>query len=126
MAAIISSLGGLGALYGLFGAFIYAGPRFVLALAGTSEQPGRPLICFMDFVVCLVVGLLAAAMFGAVLDTVTLTIFHLKANNAVCGVIGLFANRIAPMLVDKGSSALDSGVSVVARVLKALKGDDKS
>jgi hypothetical protein len=111
--------------WGLAGAFIYAGPRWVIALASRQETRVTAVICTMEMLVALGVGTAAAAAFGPLGSKVALTTLQVQDDNAVCALLGLFANRLAPMLVDKGSSALTSSAEVAERVLKALKGDQK-
>lgn len=112
-------------LWGLAGTFIYAGPRWVISLFGEPAGRAHTAHCTVELVVALTVGSLAAAAFGPAAATVVLTSLHLKDDNAVAAVIGLFANKLAPALVEKGSSALTSGSDIFNRVLKALKGDEK-
>lgn len=111
--------------WGLCGAFIYAGPRWVISLSTARDTKGSTILCTLEMFIALAVGPMAAAVFGELVNAVVLTTLHVKEDNAVYGLIGLFANRVAPEMVEKGSSALGSGVAIAARVLKALKGEEK-
>lgn len=111
--------------WGVAGAFIYAGPKWVICLSATRDRGHNPAICTMEMMVCLMVGTLAAGAFGPLIGQLALTTLHIKDENAICAVIGLFANRVAPDLVEKGASAFDGGATVVTRILKALKGNEK-
>lgn len=113
-------------LWGIAGATIYAAPRWVINLS--SPPAGRPVnsgLCTLEMFVAISVGCLAAGAFGRLIGALVLTTLHIRDDNATCALIGLLANRVAPMVVEKGSSALDSGATVVGRVLKALKGEEK-
>ena len=111
--------------WGLAGAFIYAGPKWVICLSATKDSAHNVAICTIEAVVSLAVGTLAAVVFSPLADQALLTTLHLRDDNAVCACIGLFANRLAPELVEKGAFAFSTGATVVGRVLKALKGDEK-
>ncbi len=110
------------AFWGFCGAFIYAAPRWVIGLVSTGDGKTHAGIASLELLVSLAVGAAAASAFGPLAAASALTALHFRDDNAVCAVIGLFANRAAPMLVDKGSNALTSGVETAARVLKALRG----
>lgn len=112
--------------WGLAGAFIYAGPKWVISLAGeASTSPRLFLISMLELVMALMVGTLAAGAFGPIASSVILTTLQLQDENAVAATIGLFANRLAPALVEKGASALAGSTDLLNRVLKALKGVEK-
>lgn len=125
MAVILSYLAAPAMFWGFCGAFIYAGPRWVISLSTVRELKNSIFICTLEMFMALVVGVFAAAAFSGAVESVALTTLHLKDDNAICAVIGLFANRYAPVLVESGTRALDSGATIVGRVLKALKGDEK-
>jgi hypothetical protein len=112
-------------LWGLAGAFIYAGPRWIIALSGKADSRSAITISTMEMLVALAVGTLAAGAFGPLGSKVLLTTLKVQDENAMATVIGLFANRLAPELVERGSSAFNGGVGVLDKVLKALKGDEK-
>jgi hypothetical protein len=112
-------------LFGFFGAFMYAAPRWVIKLSATDPPRMSALLCSVEMLIALLIGAMAGGMFGNLAGQLVLTTFHLKSDNAVCGLIGLFANRVAPDMVEKGSVAFNGGAALVGRVLKALKGDEK-
>lgn len=111
--------------WGLAGAFIYAGPRWAIDLASGGETRVSPILCTLKMLVALGVGCLSAAAFGPLAGKVALTMAGVTDDNAVSALIGLFANRLAPQLVDQGSKILTSSTEVAERVLKALKGNEK-
>jgi hypothetical protein len=101
--------------WGLGGAFIYAAPRWIAALVAARNNVGTVAICMLEFAVALAIGAIAAAAFGSlVLETL-----HLKDENAISAMIGLFANTVSPRLVEPVSTA------VANRVLLMLKGGEK-
>lgn len=110
--------------WGFCGAVIYACPRWVIRLSAPIEARPNATLCTLEMLISLAVGSLAAGAFGAAAEHVVLTTLHLREDNATCASIGLLANRVAPIVVEKGSSALDSGAAMLARVLKALKGEE--
>lgn len=112
-------------LWGLAGAFSYGGQKWIICMSAVRDPAHNPMICTMELAVTLVVGCIAAAAFGPLASHYILTTLHIKDDNAVCVVIGLFANRVAPDVVEKGASAFNGGASVVGRILRALRGDEK-
>lgn len=111
--------------WGLAGAFIYAGPKWVIALSSKEDTRVGPAICTMEMLVALGVGCAAAAAFGPLTSKVALTTLKVQDDNAICALLGLFANKLAPMLVERGSNMLTLSTDLAERVLKALKGDGK-
>jgi hypothetical protein len=96
------------ATWGLLGAFVYAGPRFVVCFDHCRENKDNPIGCFMDFAVCLAVGAICAEGALNLISAVT----HIQDKNAVSALIGLTANRAAPKLAETlalGADAIISG-----------------
>lgn len=111
--------------WGLAGAFIYAGPRWVIALASKGVERHNTLFCTLEFLVALLVGMAAAAAFGPLASKVALTTLEVKDDNAVSALIGLLMNPAGPKLIEVASGTLTKGAETVDRVLGALKGEDK-
>lgn len=105
------------AMWGIGGAFIYAGPRWVVALRGGALL----VLATLDLMICLGIGGIGAAGFAPVAETMLLTFVHVQDHNATCLVIGLFLNPFAPSIVEKGTGALDFGSGLALRVLKAIR-----
>jgi hypothetical protein len=105
--------------WGVCGAFIYAGPKWVVELISARENKASRLLIHLELAVSLMVGGIGAAAFGQV----ALTTLRLQDHNSVSALIGLFANRLAPAIVDKGSNVIENAAAIATRVFKALKGE---
>lgn len=104
-------------LWGLLGAFIYAGPRWVRCHV-TCRETGDPKIeCLLDFVVSLAVGSIAAGAFAPILLTWT----GLGDENALSALVGVFVNPVAPELTKRAPKMI---VNLLGTV-RGLKGDEK-
>lgn len=101
-------------VWGLGGAFLFAGPRWVRCWVGCRETGGFRLDCTIDFFVCLVVGAIAAEAFTPSL----LTKVGLAHQNGVCTLIGALANPVIPEITKRAPKLAE-------RILKALPGGDK-
>lgn len=101
------------AFWGAAGAFIYAGPRW---LACAYPAKGLAWRCTLEAAIAIAVGLVAAAAFARW----TLHLLHQAPGDlpAVAAMVGLLANRLAPMLVDGLSTAAAN--ALLARTQKLL------
>lgn len=85
--------------WGFLGAFIYAGPRLSACVFERRDNVDHPLTgCVWDFVVALLVGVIAAELFATWIQ------LFLKRDGqhelrAIAGLIGLLANPLAPEIV---------------------------
>ena len=104
-------------LWGLLGALIYAGPRWVACYISCRESGFSPLKCALDFIMSLAIGAVAAAAFSAFV----LTTLNWKDENAVSALIGLFVHTVAPELNKRAAGIIEA----VFGGLRAAKGDDK-
>ncbi len=85
------------ALWGLAGAFIYAGPRFVVAWTDPGRATrGNPLL---ELAMALCLGPIAASGFGQFVASVVHMV-HQPEQRALCVVLGMIANPVAPALVE--------------------------
>lgn len=104
-------------MWGLLGAFIYAGPRLVRCMV-TCRETGAPRVeCFIAFAMALCVGAAAGHIFAPVL----LTYLGWKDQNAVSALIGVFVNPAAPEFTKRIGKVFDAVLGGV----KAAKGDDE-
>ena len=85
--------------WGFLGAFVYAGPKLLACIFENAAAARHPIVfCILEFIVALVVGVLAAELFGPWI------IGFLKLDGqpslrAVAGLIGLLANPLSPEVV---------------------------
>lgn len=92
------------ALLGLLGAFMYASPRALVAVA-ESENSGQRVRHIAEFILALSFGPIAGAGFGPLLAGE----FHrtsLAELRAIAIVVGMVANRLAPEIVHLASDTL--------------------
>lgn len=110
LVAIAASAG----LWGFLGAFIYAGPQFATCVFASQETHAGWLKCGLEFVIALIIGVIGAEAFGALI----LEMLHRDGPSdlrAVATIIGLLANKVAPMIVAKLPDAL---MEMATRMLK--------
>ena len=108
------------ALWGLGGALVYGGPRWVLCVRVCRKECESAQGCHEDVVVNLMVGAIAGAAAGPyVAEILKQTEPH--QIRAVTAFIGLVANRAAPGLI-KLFSAKEALTSILQLALKALSG----
>lgn len=101
------------AVWGVLGAFIYAGPRWATCIITNRELGKRHAGCTLEFTVALVSGGIAAAAFSSA----TLAFSKVKDLNAISAMVGLLANPVVPVLVKRVSNLVGSAL--------AAKVDDK-
>jgi hypothetical protein len=93
------------ALWGLAGAFMYAGPKMSACVFSAKPDDGPPIRCVIDAIIALIIGALASAAFAQFAQG-----FFKRAEpgalSAIAAVIGLLANPLAPRLIAKLSSWL--------------------
>lgn len=106
-----AELAGSAALWGFLGAFMYAGPRTVVAIYAARERGLRWGGHAAEGLIALLVGTIAAEAFAPwIQDYLKRTSAHdLRALGVM---LGLVANRAAPTLVDL----------VAGKLMKRLKG----
>ncbi len=109
------------ALWGFGGALIYAAPRLSACLFSAADTAavghGK---CWFDFGSSLVIGTISAAAFAAPVAA-SLHVDHYL--NAVCALLGLTANRMAPMISSSISALVFNALN--GRLLGLLKGEEK-
>lgn len=115
MAELVDLVLAAPASWGFLGAFIYAGPRWL-----ACAWPARGLVgrCSLEAAISLAVGAIAAAAFARW----TLGFLHQQHGDlpAVAAMIGLLANRAAPLLVD-GLAGMPATI-LSARIGKLTQG----
>lgn len=103
-------------VWGLAGAFIYAGPNLLLCIQKCRAE-GCPITdCIMEFVVAMVIGGLAAEISAPYLSAF-LRQTEPHQVRAIAGVVGLVANRAAPGLIN-----ILSARPMLQAILKSLGG----
>jgi hypothetical protein len=75
-------------------------------------------LCWLEFLIAMVSGGIAAAAF----TSVVLSWSHVKDINAIGAMVGLLANPTAPILVNRVSNLV--GTALAAKVEKRLPGGE--
>lgn len=107
------------AVWGVLGAFAYAGPRLLPCLTSAHDGGRKPWACVGEFVICLIIGGIGAGAFSALAINLT----HVKDVNAVAAFIGLLANPCVPRVTGAAPALLSAMLE--SPLAKALKGDNK-
>lgn len=113
----MSSVLDVPALWGLGGAFIYAGPRFSACYFEARRSDGQWSRCAIDGVIALLIGLIAAGALGVWAQQ----FFAREGSHelrALSTVIGLLANPCAPGVVGIGQRIVDAVGNVVTNKIK--------
>ena len=103
------------ALWGFLGAFIYAAPNLIVCVFEARSSGGSSLRCWLEFVVALMVGTIAAAAFSPALHMM----WSLGAREYLTGIatmIGLTANVVAPKIVRLAPDAIEQRMSRILKV----------
>jgi len=100
------------ALWGALGAFIYAAPKFSACFFSSRQNGGSSVVCFIEGCISVLVGIFASI---AVAPWIYAFLERDGEHEirAICAVVGLLANPIAPKLFN-----LDTFISM----LRSLKG----
>lgn len=101
---------------GSIGAFMYAGPQFLLCYRNCRRNGESVIECWIEFIISMLVGVGAAIGAGQYLAA------FLRQNElhqllAVSTLVGLLANRTAPALIK-----LFSAQPMLQAILKSLGG----
>lgn len=99
-------------LWGLLGALIYAGPRLTACLFTRQTGEHRAWGCLLEFGLAMLIGAIAAEAFGPWVQEFLQRKGHHELR-AICAMLGLLANPMAPRVID----------ALSGRVLKAMKGE---
>jgi hypothetical protein len=87
------------AVWGLLGAFGYAGPRLIVALSEAPQNRWKP---WADFIVTLAIGTIGAAGFVDLVSHLMHWQSDVSNQRALAVVIGLLSNPVAPAVVKAG------------------------
>ena len=91
--------------WGACGAFIYAAPKLITCIFEARDGKGHWLHCGLEFIVSMVIGTISAGAFGPWTQR-WLGMVGTEDVRVVAVLIGLLANRFAPVIVNVAPDAL--------------------
>lgn len=100
------------ALWGALGAFIYAAPKFSACFFSAKQAGTTSLVCLVEMFVCMLVGT-ASSIAVAPWIYAFLERDGEHEIRAICAVVGLLANPVAPKLFN---------VETLISILRGMKG----
>lgn len=111
----MSEFASLPAVWGLLGASVYALPLFAACLfENRATRSHSGLECVVRFVIAIVIGAIGAASIGPALAS-KYAITNPRDINAMCSLIGLTANKAAPVLIEAVPKFVNALISTFSK-----------